>query len=371
MHVIDGLRRLWFVLLCTAIVGVGSERMFWYWSPAPLDHLVVMSVYAPAVAGTLWLIDRYRVSDRWGLLLVAPVVGLLVEGVITPVVYTGGPFVPFFPVWFGAWHGVLSVIVLLIGVRSWLLAGRWRTLLVAMVGLGVFWGTWSTTMWLPENLDDPELIADHGGPLQLLDPSQFALYALWVSAVLAGAHLLLGRGGWMSAFEPARVVRAIWLLATAAIVVAWTVAIPWAAPMFVAYFALQRWGLRRSVATGFRPSVLQRLDGRVALRSLWPMAALPLSATSTYAAWWAIDVPHTVVRGAFMYGVIAVQTAVGGVLFVMALHRARGAQRSGAAERPVPPAVVGVGDGVAIEAVATGEGVREHAGELLERGEVT
>lgn len=321
MSILAGFRRLVFVLLCSAIVGIGSERMFWYWADEPLDHGIVTLVYAPAVAGVSWLIDRYRVTGWWSLLLVAPVAGLLVEGVITPVVYSGGPFVPLFPVWFGVWHGVLSVAVLLFGFRYWLVTGQMHRLLVASGVLGTFWGTWSTTMWLPENLEDPELIADQGGPLQLLDPAEFTLYTVLFSAILAAAHLLLGRGLWVSSFEPARVTRWIWCGTTAAVVIAWTFAIPWAAPMFAAYLGIQLWGLRRHARASSRPSLLERLDGRFGPRALWPISALPVTAAGTYAIWWAIDPPEAFVRGALMYGTIGLQTLVGSVLFVVALRR--------------------------------------------------
>lgn len=335
MRVVDGLRRLAFVALCAAIVGVGSERMFWFWASHPIDHVMVALVYAPAVAGVLWLIDRYRVGELWGLLLVAPVMGMLVEGVVTPIVYSGGPFVPFFPVWFGAWHGVLSMVVLLFGVRRWLLTGNWRRLLSATTSLGVFWGTWSTTLRLPESVGDAEMIADHGGPLHVLDPSEFTRYTVTFSAILAVAHLLLGRGGWMPSFEPSRPAKVVWVVVTGGIVIAWTVAIPWAAPMFVAYLALQLWGLRRHERSARGPSLLERLDGRFPVRALWPIAALPAAASATYALWWAVDVPEAIVRGVFMYGTIAVQTVAGAAVFVTALRRAG---RSRAAVDPPPAA---------------------------------
>jgi hypothetical protein len=341
VRMIDGLRRLVFVALCTAIVAVGSERMFWYWASSPADHGIVTLVYAPCVAGALWLVAHFRVHDVWGLLLVAPAFGLLVEGVITPVVYSGGPFVPFFPVWFGVWHGVLGMMVLLFGVRWWLVTGDRRRLLTASTLLGIFWGTWSITLLLPENVGDPEMVADHGGALHVLDPTEFMLYAVTFSFVLAVAHFLLGRGWWLTTFEPSRPVTVLWIVATGAVVVAWTFVIPWAAPMFAAYLGLQIWGLRRDERVAARPSLLERLDGRFPARALLPLAAMPVAASGTYAAWWAIDLPEGVVRGAFMYGTIAAQTVVGAVAFVLALRRA-------GRSRPLPapeawPAPVSVG----------------------------
>lgn len=333
MDIISGLRRLAFVMLSAAIVGVSSERMFWYWASDPLDHGIVAIVYAPAVAGVLWLISRYRVHDAWGVLLLAPVFGYLIEGVITPVVYSGGPFIPFFPVWFSFWHGVFGVVVLWYFFRKWLVAGeRWKLLAVS-AGLGAFWGMWAMTMHLPENLEDPELIADSGGALQILGPVDFAVYAFAFSGIVAGAHYLLGRGLWMTKFEPSRVVRWMWMLGTGAAVVAWTVAIPWAGPMFAVYMGLQLWALRRQSRSPSGTPILEALAGRVSLGALVPIVAMPILASSVHALLWHLDPAESAVRGAFMYGTIGVQTIVGGVLMVKSLRRAICTEPSGSPTR--------------------------------------
>ena len=328
-----------FVLVVAAIVGVSSERMFWYWSTNPLDHWVVAIVYAPAVAGVLWLLSRYQVTGLWGVMLVAPVLGLLVEGVITPVVYSGGPFVPFFPVWFAFWHGVLGIVVLVYLFRRWLVADHRRPLLAASVAMGAFWGTWAMTMTLPENVADPELVADNGGPLHVLGPNEFALYALAFSAILVAAHALLGFGLWMRSFEPHALTRWIWLLATGAAVTAWTFAIPWAAPMFVAYVGLQVWALRRHARSASGPTALEELDGRVRPVSLAPIGALPAVAAFTYTIWWNVGPPEDVIRYGFMYGTIFVQAAVGAVLMFVSIRRS-GRPPSRAPSPPWPPPTV-------------------------------
>ena len=313
MQLRAGVHRLLFVFTVAAVVGVSSERMFWYWASAPVDHLVVAMVYAPAVAGCLWFVDRYRARGLWGLVLVAPLLGYFVEGVVTPVVYAGGP-VPFFPVWFAAWHGMLGLGILLFGLRHLLLARRTAALWGLSIGLGVFWGVWSTTMWLPENVNDPELIADAGAPLTLLGPADFALYAASFTAILAGCHWLLGRI-WLTEFVPSRATVWIWIALTGAAVIGWSVAIPWAAPMFVAGVALQQWGLRRHARHG-RPSLLAELDGRVAAPALLPLVAIPLAAAAVYALAWELEPAEGLVRYGAMYGVIALQTVVGAVLLV-------------------------------------------------------
>ena len=312
------LRHALFVVLSAAIVAVGSERMFWYWTTDPLSHIELSLFYAPAVGFALWAVERYRVDDAWVFLLTTPLLAYWVEGVVTPIVYSGGPFVPVFPVWFTAWHGLLSLVVLWYLFRRWLVAGRWRPLLATSVGVGLFWGAWSMTLTLPENLNDPDLIADHG-QLQALAPLAFARYTVVFTAILAGAHYLLGRV-WVRSYRPARITRWLWAAVTVGMLVVWTTVYPWAGPMFVVYVALQIWILRRHRArsacdrsgaedvVGGR-SLLADLHGRIPLRSLWPLAAIPAAAAPTYALLWELGLAEQVWRS-WMYTVIGVQSLI-------------------------------------------------------------
>ncbi len=316
----DGwLGRVVLVLLVASTAAVGSERMFWFWSPGLADHLVVVSVYWLPAAITLWAIARYRVSGWWSLLLATPLYALVTEGVVTPVTYSGGPFVPVFPAWFAFWHGILAFGVLVIGVRQLLMARRWRLLALVATGLGVFWGVWSTTLWLPENVEDPELLADHGGALTVLDPAAFAQYAITFTVVVALGHWLMGFV-WPTAFEPGRWSRRIVAGLASLMLVVWTFAVPWALPMFAAYAALQWWGLRRHERTAPTDDLFARLAGRtppVGLLALAPMAA---AAALVYWALWAVGPSHDILR-TVMWTTIAVQAVAGGVISIIALRR--------------------------------------------------
>jgi hypothetical protein len=340
-------RQVLFTVLVASITVVSSERMFWYWDTEPWVHPELSLYYALAVAGPLWLISRYGVHNAWGMALAVPVFGYLVEGLVTPVVYSGGPFVPFFPLWFAAWHGGLSLWLLVFQFRSWLLGRNFRALTVASVGFGVLWGLWSITLLLPENTGDEELLEMHD-TLEVLEPAEFGVYALWVGAVLIGSHWLLGRRLlgqpiWLSSFRPGRLLRWPWWAWAAMMAIAWTVgAYLWALPMLVVYTGLQVWALRRAEPSrpgaepgrpgaeagrpgaeagrpGAQPgqpvvepapvSWMERLEGPVSLKALAPLVLMPVVATAVYTGMWVLDGGDLLGRF-IMYGIIVVQTLI-------------------------------------------------------------
>lgn len=308
-----------------AVAAVMSERVFWFWTSTPLAHLELSAFYGIATAAVVLVIGRFEVDSLWSLLLVAPVFGYIVEGALTPVVYTGGPFVPFFPVWFGWWHGVMSLVFLVFMVRSWLLTGSMLRLVAASVGTGLFWGVWASTLWLPENVGDEELLADLG-ELVVLGPAAFAQYAAVFTIILMAAHWALGfvwpAGGPVSAAGE-RVVGGLVLVA----VIGWTLVVPWALPMFVAYMALQWMALRwhrssRHAGAQAGPDLFAQLQGVVPWRNLLGLVPIAPVAAGVYWLVWQVD-PSDLGLRFVMYGTIVVQTVLGGVVLTMALLRAR------------------------------------------------
>ncbi len=298
-----------------------SERIFWFWSPGIGGHLEVSAYYALPVAFTLWAMATYRVSSMWSVLLATPLYAYVTEGVITPVMYTGGPLVPFFPAWFSFWHGVMAFGLVLLAIRWWLVVEAWKPLTGAAVGLGLFWGVWSSTLRLPENANDAELVEDLGEALTVLGPAAFARYTMLFTAVLMLAHWLLGFV-WPHSYTPGRIHK----VAVGGLVLAgatmWTVVVLWALPMFVTYVALQRWGLRRHAASADGYDIFARLHGRVRIRALLPLLVIAPTAAGTYATVWKLDPSETTLQVIF-YGVIAMQTIAGAGLTVTALRRVR------------------------------------------------
>jgi hypothetical protein len=315
-----------FIYLVAVITAVGSERMFWFWAPGLRTHLEVAAFYAIATATGIMLMRRHRVDSWWSLMVAVPVVAYVVEGVITPIMYSGGPFVPFFPAWFTMWHGIMSFAVLVFVIRRLLLTEAIAKLAMLALGLGVFWGVWSTTLWLPESYEDAELVAEYG-TLQILGPGAFAGYAALFTAVLIVAHGAIGFVWPTAATAPSgrlswgeRVVGAL-VLAGAAL---WTLVLPWALPMFGAYAGLQVFALRRhrAGAAAGRPDLFAQLAGRIRIRSLLPLVLVAPSAALTYAGLWRLD-PSEMVLQVLMYSIIGVQTIAGAIIMVRALLRIR------------------------------------------------
>ncbi len=309
-----------------SIAAVMSERFFWFWSPAPLDHAAVAAFYALPTAAALLVVGRFGVSSTWSLLLVAPVFAYVIEGVLTPILYTGGPFNPFFPAWFTWWHGIMALVLGVFVVRAWLLASRRGLLALASIALGCFWGIWASTLRLPENVEDVELLADHD-QLVVLGPGAFARYAITFTGIFMVAHLVLGfvwpktSGPWPTA---ERVLGGLIAIA----VVGWTVALPWALPMFVLYLMVPwralRWHRDRQLGPGPRsgPDLIAQLRGRVHPGAVAPLALLAPSAWLAYAALWLIDPSDQALR-IIMYGTIAAQGVAATVLLVVAVRRVR------------------------------------------------
>lgn len=327
---VSRLRSAAFIYLLGLIMTIGAERIFWFWSPGLGVQLEVAAWYGLATAAGYMLMRRFLVTGWWSLMLVLPVIAFVVEGAITPVVYSGGPLVPIFPAWFSFWHGIFAFAGLVFLVRRWLLDEAFVALTVGSVGLGAFWALWSSTLWLPENVNDPELIEGGGGPLEILGPLAFARYAAVMTAVFIAGHALIGfvwpaasndvagRAGPMSWSE-----RGVLGLIVAA-VVGWTFVVPWALPMFSLYCWIQLKGLRwhRSGVPEGTPSFVDGLSGTVSWRALVPLTLVAPTAALGYLLLWSIEPSEDAVRF-FMYATIAVQTVAGFMISLKALLRAR------------------------------------------------
>ncbi len=199
-----------------------------------------------------------------------------------------------------------------------LLAGRTRWLWWTSAGIGAFWGVWSTTLWIPENTEDPELLAENG-TLHVLDGAEFALYAFGFSAILAVGHFALDRT-WRTSFEVPRWLRVVGALWVGMFLVTWSLAYPSAIPMFAGCIWLQVWLLRRRRPLEATPPLLQQLNGRISARSLLPLiTTLPATASTVYALASAWQPDHSVPR-TIMWTTIALQTLGAAAILIWAVR---------------------------------------------------
>ncbi|MEM1335011.1 MAG: hypothetical protein AAGG08_16295, partial [Actinomycetota bacterium] len=280
--------------------------------------------YLASAAAFLAVLRRFEVHTLWGVVLAAPIYAYVTEGVLTPVLYSGGP-TPFFPVWFTAWHGLISMALLFVVVRWWAIEQRTGSIAGLSVVLGLFTGTWLITSLAEHQLQDPDLVAGHG-VLVPMEPWDFARYAVLLTAFLLGAHLLLN-AVWPRRPDRLLVGRSERLLTGFLLVgaAAWTVAAPWALPMFVGLCWLQFRVLaaHRDGRPAAAPTLLESLGAHASARSLLPLVLVAPSAALAYWGWWQLE-PSQTMLDVLYYGVIVAQTLVAAVVLVQAWRRTGG-----------------------------------------------
>jgi hypothetical protein len=189
------IQRLLFVTLSTVVAVFFSEKAYWY--PQGYAILELILFYAFPVYATLWALDYFRVRRLPGVVLIGALYAFLVEGVLTPVLFEGGLFSPIMPAYFVGWHGLLSIVFGWFLLRRWLVRGQWARVALSATLVGVFWGAWSITYWLPENFEE------FARPGQW-PTADFALHALLFTGLLMLAHGVLGRVAWPAQVRPTR-----------------------------------------------------------------------------------------------------------------------------------------------------------------------
>ena len=98
--------------------------------------------------------------------------------------------------------------------------------------------------------------------------------------------------------------------------------------MFAAYAGLQIWALRRLPSHG-EPTLLQELYGRFAFHQLWPLIALPLTASISYAAWLQLELSVSAIENYVFLLSSSLQVCIGlGVLIASHVRRAKQSRRA-------------------------------------------
>ena len=296
-----------FVFLSALLMVTASERVYWYVGGVSIESILGVAVFymIPARAG-LWALGSGPSSRLHQVILAGAIFGFVVEGVLTTVVYEDG-VLPIMAALFVGWHGLLSVVAFWYLARRWLLASRRRALAVGSAAIGMLWGVWSIVYTLPEASED----FDEG--FSIMEPAEFAIYAMVVGIAFAAAHYLIGHV-WPETFRPGKWgSRGIILLLLAYASLAVLPIVPWAPVKFAVLVGGSLWLLWRSrQATSDEPSAIAALQGHVALRDVTLLLIMPAVAAATYAAVWSMELSEGVVQDIF--GTVSGLTVIAGLV---------------------------------------------------------
>ncbi len=309
--------RLLFVYVTAVILVFFSEKSYWYIQG--FDILGPALFYFFPTAIFLWSIEQFHVRRLGPLFLSAALYGFLVEGILAPILYQDGLFGWFHVSYTSlAWHAPLSVMFGFYFLRQWLLQANWRWLFSGSAAFGLLWGIWSLTFWLPENVNDADLLAE-GFDLGIWSVGKFALFAFTITLVLALAHWLIGYF-WQKHFSPGKVeLGGILLFLAGYFVYGVIIPFPVAWVKLPLLLGIVWLGLRNGRKQESAPSLFVQLQGKIPITRLLPLLLMPLTAVIIYAAALQLQPSETVLRDLIYTPIVFVQTAFGWLLFLWGL----------------------------------------------------
>ncbi len=305
-------KRWAFILLSTTIMVFFSEKMYWYTQGYAYAELVLF--YMPGTYLFLLAVSYFRVRDFWGMFLAASLYPLYVEGALTGIIVADITGIMFF--YFIGWHTTLSVIFGWYFQHKFLVQRRIRTLALSSATMGFLLGIWATVFWIPENVNDPELIAE-GHVLGQWPITDYALLLLYLGVIYVGSHYLIRRF-WDGEFRPSRLENVLVILYVLFLVSLQLITYSVLGVTFVGICLLVLLPLRRYKSQ--RKTVLSELGGEVRLVDSLVLFLLPLFAVLGYTIIAVIRPPDSVIKA---YGdmIIFVQMSYGAVLFLYSVYR--------------------------------------------------
>ena len=305
-------KRWAFILLSTTIMVFFSEKMYWYTQGYAYAELVLF--YMPGTYIFLLAVSYFRVRGFWAMFLAASLYPLYVEGALTGIIVADITGIMFF--YFIGWHTTLSVIFGWYFQHKLLVQQRIRALALSSAAMGFLLGIWATVFWIPENVNDPELIAE-GHVLGQWPIADYALLLLYLGVIYTGSHYLLGRF-WDDEFRPSRLENVLVILYVLFLVSLQLITYTVLGVTFVVLCILILISLRRYSAE--RKTVLSELGGGIRFADSLVLFLLPVFAVIGYAMIAAIRPPDSVIKG---YGdlIIFVQLSYGVVLFLYSVYK--------------------------------------------------
>ncbi len=140
-------RQIAYVLLTGYILTYFSEWTFWLGQvrAVPLwEYVLTWLFYSFATYLTLLAVHYYHARTVWAVFLCGALYGWFTEGLIVQTMYEGLPYSV--SVTGLQWHALISVLLGWYFMRRWLMNSD-RNTLIGAIGIGVFYGFWSTGWW--------------------------------------------------------------------------------------------------------------------------------------------------------------------------------------------------------------------------------
>lgn len=273
-------QRWGFLILSGIIMVFYSEKMYWYIQGYSYVELVLW--YLIGAYSFFWAISYFRINHFWPMFLAAVLYPLYVEGAFTGIITADLTTVML--AYFVGWHTTLSVIVGWYYHRKWLIHDEKRKLIGTSILLGLFFGVWASTFWLPENVNDPELSIENGfmaGQWSILD---YSLLLLYLGAIYVISHYLLGRWSiWSGKFTPTKIENILFALSLLLFLSLQLFAYGVLALYLVILYLVVLWILSRYKAKRMDDTtIFQKLRGRVRLDTVLTLYLIPIFAILGY-----------------------------------------------------------------------------------------
>ncbi len=156
------------------LITIACSELWFYWVDLHPGLWQIWLLYAIASYLMIAMMRLYRLG--WpGVVVAAGLFGIVIEGVVVPVLYEA---LPFSILWTSlAWHGLLTVGCGVFGFRAVAKSPMWTGLACAVAGLAL--GIWLGFMWVAER-----------GAIRV---TPFSLQVLLAYAMFVVGHVMLDR----------------------------------------------------------------------------------------------------------------------------------------------------------------------------------
>ncbi len=133
------------VLISFGALLVSVSEFWFYEVEAEVNHYAILLAYGLLGYLLLACIQHYNIHKFSGFFVAACLLGILIEGVPVPVVYSGPPFSI---VWTSlAWHALITVFLFWVLYKRVMAEKSWYVGITYNLGLGVALGFWNAYMW--------------------------------------------------------------------------------------------------------------------------------------------------------------------------------------------------------------------------------